>query len=106
MDDAGLAITCIFWAQRVQTKSARDRGVQRARRGARGRRLVLSLLALVLLALAAGVRAVVGWRALVFGPRTRDLTDRVFEATPERLERGRYLAEARHGSVFCHTERD
>jgi len=69
------------------------------------KKLVLSVLALVLLALAAAVQAVVGWRPLLFGPRARALTSRTFEATPERVERGRYLA-SRHGCVLCHSERD
>jgi mono/diheme cytochrome c family protein len=69
------------------------------------RKLVLLAVFLVVLALAAAVQAVVGWRAVLFGPRARALTSRTFEATPERLERGRYLA-SRHGCVFCHSERD
>lgn len=39
-------------------------------------------------------------------PRARPLTDRVFARTPERLERGRYLAEGILECVLCHTERD
>jgi len=70
------------------------------------KRIALGALALLLLVLAAGIQAVVGWRALLLGPKTRPLTSRTFEATPERLERGRYLVEARHGCVFCHSERD
>jgi hypothetical protein len=64
-----------------------------------------SALAFVLLVVAAGVQAVVGWRAVLFGPRARALTTRTFEATPERVERGQYLA-GRHGCVFCHSDRD
>jgi len=41
--------------------------------------------------LAGGIQAVVGWRALLFGPKARALTSRTFEATPERLERGRAM---------------
>jgi len=73
---------------------------------ARWKTIVLSALVLLLLVLAGGIQAVVGWRALLFGPKARALTSRTFEATPERLERGRYLAVARHGCVFCHSERD
>jgi mono/diheme cytochrome c family protein len=69
------------------------------------KKLVLSVLALVLLALAALVQAVVGWRPLLFGPQARALTGRTFEPTPERVEHGRYLA-SRHGCVICHSERD
>jgi mono/diheme cytochrome c family protein len=72
---------------------------------ARGKKIASWVLAVLLLLVVAVVQAVVGWRAVLFGPRARALTSRTFEATPERLERGRYLA-ARHGCVFCHTERD
>lgn len=73
---------------------------------ARWKKVVLSLVAALALLLAGAVQAVVGWRPLLFGPRARALTSRSFETTPERLERGRYLVEARHGCVFCHSERD
>ncbi len=36
----------------------------------------------------------------------RPLTDVRFESTPERVERGRYLATAAIGCVLCHSERD
>lgn len=39
-------------------------------------------------------------------PRVRPLTDRTFEVTPARLERGRYLAEGVLMCVLCHSERD
>jgi len=70
------------------------------------KKTVLSALVLLLLVVAAGIQAVVGWRALLFGPKARALTSRTFEATPDRLERGRYLVLTRHGCVFCHSERD
>jgi len=72
----------------------------------RWKKTALGAAALLLLVLAGAVQAMVGWRALLFGPKARALTSRTFEATPERLERGRYLAVARHGCVFCHSERD
>jgi mono/diheme cytochrome c family protein len=70
------------------------------------KKIALAAAVLLLLVVVVGIQAVVGWRALVFGPKARALTNRTFEATPERLERGRYLVETRHGCVFCHTERD
>jgi mono/diheme cytochrome c family protein len=70
------------------------------------KKVVLGAAAVLLLLVVGGVQAIVGWRALLLGPKTRPLTSRRFEATPERLERGRYLAVARHGCVFCHSERD
>jgi mono/diheme cytochrome c family protein len=69
-------------------------------------KLALSLIGLVLLLALVAVQAVVGWRAVLFGPRARALTARRFETTPERLARGRYLVEARHGCLICHSERD
>jgi mono/diheme cytochrome c family protein len=70
------------------------------------KKIVLSAVVLLLLVAAAGIQAVIGWRALLFGPKARVLTSRSFESTPERLERGRYLVLTRHGCVFCHSERD
>jgi mono/diheme cytochrome c family protein len=70
------------------------------------KKLVLSLLVLVVVVVVAGVQAVVGWRAVLFGPKARSLTERTFEATPQRLERGRYLASSVHGCLACHGERD
>jgi mono/diheme cytochrome c family protein len=62
------------------------------------------VLALLLLVVAA-IPAVIGIRPII-GPRTRPLTDRVFERTPERVERGRYLANSVSGCMFCHSELD
>jgi len=70
------------------------------------RKVVLGAVGLVLVGVVSAVQAVLGWRPLLLGPRARPLTSQTFEATPERLERGRYLAVARHGCVFCHSERD
>ena len=39
-------------------------------------------------------------------PNARPLTDRTFERTPERLERGRYLAEHVLQCFICHSDRD
>ena len=39
-------------------------------------------------------------------PRSRPLDGRVYEPTPERLERGRYLAEHVLQCFICHSERD
>jgi hypothetical protein len=68
------------------------------------KRIGLSIIALVFIALAA-LPLVIGIRPII-GPRARALTDRTFESTPERLERGRYLATSVSGCVFCHSEVD
>src|SRR5437016_11910293 len=57
------------------------------------------------LLLAIAITATVGWRPF-FGPRARPLTARKFEATPERLKRGQYIATAQSGCLYCHTPHD
>ena len=49
---------------------------------------VLIIVALLLV----GITFTVGWRPFI-GPRTRALTNRTFEATPARLERGREVRD-------------
>jgi mono/diheme cytochrome c family protein len=61
--------------------------------------LVLLILAVV------GISATIGWRPFL-GPKTRPVTDRRFEATPERLARGTYLAEHVAACIDCHTPFD
>jgi mono/diheme cytochrome c family protein len=55
--------------------------------------------------LVAAITLTIGWRPFL-GPRTRALTDRKFESTPERLARGRYLATAVMGCLDCHSQHD
>jgi len=62
---------------------------------------VLIIVALLLL----GITSTVGWRPFI-GPKTRALTNRTFEATPARLERGRYMVNAVYGCLGCHSEQD
>ena len=62
------------------------------------------LLALLLLVVVA-IPAVIGIRPII-GPRARPLTERTFERTPERVERGRYIANSVSGCMFCHSELD
>jgi len=52
-----------------------------------------------------GITVTIGWRPF-FGPRTRALTDRRFEATPERLARGKYLVESTLDCFGCHSDHD
>lgn len=61
----------------------------------------ISLLGVLVIA----ISLTIGWRPFL-GPRTRLLTERRFEPTPERLARGRYLANAVSGCIYCHTEHD
>jgi mono/diheme cytochrome c family protein len=54
--------------------------------------------------LVVAISLTIGWRPFL-GPRSRSLTDRKFEPTPERLARGRYLANT-VGCIYCHSEHD
>jgi mono/diheme cytochrome c family protein len=66
--------------------------------------LTIVLGALVVL-LAAAITATVGWRPFI-GPRSRPLTNRRFESTPQRLARGEYLTENLLDCFACHSDRD
>ena len=61
--------------------------------------IILAILLVVAISLT------IGWRPFL-GPRTRALTDRKFESTPDRLARGRYLANAVAGCLDCHSPHD
>ena len=52
-----------------------------------GKGLLLGFLLLVAI-IVAGITFTIGWRPF-FGPKARPLTDRKFESTPQRLERGK-----------------
>jgi mono/diheme cytochrome c family protein len=52
-----------------------------------------------------GITATIGWRPII-GARKRALTDRKFDATPQRLARGKYLVDGVIGCVGCHTDQD
>ena len=60
---------------------------------------------LVIAALLVGAKVLNLWRPIL-GPRARPLTSRTFERTPQRLERGRYLATSLLGCIDCHSVRD
>jgi len=68
-------------------------------------RIATFTILLLLIVLAAGITLTVGWRP-VLGPKTRPLTSRKFEATPERMQRGKYLVEGVVGCVECHSTHD
>lgn len=59
----------------------------------------------ILILLGIAITFTVGWRPFI-GPRTRPLTNRKFEATSERLARGKYLVLGLYGCVACHSEHD
>jgi mono/diheme cytochrome c family protein len=60
--------------------------------------LILGLLGLLSIA----ITATIGWRPFI-GPKARPLTDRKFEATPERLARGERIFD---GCMGCHSPHD
>jgi hypothetical protein len=59
----------------------------------------------ILLLAAGALPLVVGTRPFL-GPRARPLTDRRFDATPARLQRGQYVVTAVSGCLSCHSELD
>ena len=63
--------------------------------------LVVVIVLAVVLAIA--INFTIGWRPFI-GPTARPLTSRTFERTPQRLERGRYIATALSGCIYCHSE--
>jgi Cytochrome c len=69
-----------------------------------GRIILVATLALVVL-LAIAVTFTVGWRP-VLGPKTRPLTGKKFEVTPQRLQRGQYIFNSLAICVDCHSEHD
>ena len=67
---------------------------------------ILGIILLVIIVLVGlGITFTIGWRPFI-GPKTRALTDRKFEATSARLERGEYLVNGVLGCYGCHTEAD
>ena len=47
----------------------------------------------------------IGWSPF-FGPKASALTNRTFERTPQRLERGRYIATGLSSCLYCHSPHD
>ena len=68
-------------------------------------KIILVVLLCLVVALAVGITATIGWRPFL-GPRSRPLTNRVFERTPERWARGKYLVESVNSCMVCHSPHD
>jgi hypothetical protein len=66
---------------------------------------VLSTVFLLGVLVLVGITVTIGWRPVI-GPKARPLTDRRFEPTPARLERGAYLVKNVAACLFCHSEVD
>jgi len=72
-----------------------------------GRFLKISFAIVLCLAilLAVGITFSIGWRPFL-GPRMRPLTGRVFERTPARWARGKYIVENEAACADCHSPHD
>jgi mono/diheme cytochrome c family protein len=68
-------------------------------------KISLVIVLCLVVGLAVGITATIGWRPFI-GPRSRPLTNRVFERTPERWARGKYLVENEAACVDCHSPHD
>jgi mono/diheme cytochrome c family protein len=68
-------------------------------------KIVCGTLLVLIVVILVALPAVIGIRPII-GPKSRPLTDRRFEATRERLERGEYLVNRVDGCLFCHSQRD
>jgi mono/diheme cytochrome c family protein len=62
-------------------------------------------LVVVISLLVVGITLTIGWRPFL-GAKKRALTDRKFEANPQRLVRGKYLVDGVMGCFGCHTDQD
>src|SRR5262245_24165783 len=71
----------------------------------RMKRILLIVAGALVVLIPLAITFTIGWRP-VLGPRSRPLTDRKFEATPERVRRGDYLVHAVAGCFACHSEPD
>ena len=69
------------------------------------KKILIIVLVVIVLVITLGITFTIGWRPII-GAKKRALTDRKFEATPARLERGRYLVEGVNGCFGCHTDQD
>src|SRR5215470_6772534 len=68
-------------------------------------RILLVVVCLLGVLAALGITVTIGWRPF-FGPRSRPVTGRHFDATPERLARGRYLVTSTLDCFGCHSDHD
>ena len=69
------------------------------------KKIVLIVVAALIVLVPLAITFTVGWRPFL-GPRSRPVTDRKFEATAARLERGKYVVNSVALCFECHSERD
>ena len=68
-------------------------------------KIVLAIVFGLVVLASIGITMTIGWRPFI-GPRVRPLTSRVFEKTPERWARGKYLTENVSACMDCHSPHD
>jgi hypothetical protein len=68
-------------------------------------KILLWVVAILVVLLLVAISLTIGWRPFI-GPRARATTNRQFERTPQRLERGRYLFACSTGCSGCHSLHD
>jgi hypothetical protein len=66
-------------------------------------RILLSIVVGLVVLVAIGITATIGWRPII-GPKSRPLTNRTFESTPARLARGQYLTSGIAPCLVCHSD--
>ena len=71
----------------------------------RWKKFTLIVLMTIIALVSLGITFTIGWRPII-GAKKRSLTDRKFEATPQRLARGMYLVDGVMGCFGCHTDAD
>jgi mono/diheme cytochrome c family protein len=72
--------------------------------GRLGKWLLIGVMALAGV-LVIAITLTIGWRPFI-GPKARPLSSRTFERTPQRVERGRYIATALCGCLYCHSHHE
>ena len=71
----------------------------------RWQKRVLATVVILVGLFSAGITATIGWTPF-FGPKARPVTDRRFEPSPARMQRGEYIVRNVAGCLFCHSELD
>ena len=69
------------------------------------KKISLAAFAVLVAAIAVAITLTIGWRPFI-GPKSRALTSRQFERTPQRVERGRYIFNNLAACIDCHSEHD
>ena len=71
----------------------------------RWQKFTLITLIVIIVLIALGITFTIGWRPII-GAKKRALTNWKFDATPQRLARGKYLVDSVAGCFGCHSDAD